>query len=422
MDTAELRRWAEFEGTALETGADKPLSITSRLIRFRWNGVLTVAVGDDASAKTRINLVLDALAWFLERGSDGDDTLNLLIGESDLTRGTDKRREQMDAIGTLVSALHDSPRIELWTKAGDAEPALVEPLPAEFTTATPAKWVDLMDGALESKPTGLAVDFVRAVGHPSVALYPKLSGSKSTQPWQLRIDGMEIGRLSATGGTLRLGKSELVPGHEPHTTWLRVVGPTPIEFDATTMDKAVGLVRGLIGAWSAGRPPGAVLAHGQAEHALEAHLLSGRLPLEVDGHTLRPAVPFDGLVLRAAQFPTLWGDVTRPARYLDALMADEQGRPWAIELKDQFAGGGHGSYLRAGIGQAVLYRHYIRTVEALDPWFRQFGLSHTECEAAVAFPTAAEKVKKTIELHIKVADLCGVRVLQFPVPGSLPLP
>ena len=69
------------------------------------------------------------------------------------------------------------------------------------------------------------------------------------------------------------------------------------------------------------------------------------------------AVPSRSGVLAAAQFPTLWGDVTRPARYLDALLADCEGRPWAVELKDQDAGGGHGAYLRHGIGQAVLYRH-----------------------------------------------------------------
>jgi hypothetical protein len=103
-------------------------------------------------------------------------------------------------------------------------------------------------------------------------------------------------------------------------------------------------------------------------------------------------------MLAAAQFPTLWGNVTRPARYLDALLADDLARPWAVELKDQDAGGGHGAYLRHGIGQAVLYRHYIRSAAALDPWFALHGLQRTQCQGALAFPTAAPSTAGVITL------------------------
>ena len=80
-------------------------------------------------------------------------------------------------------------------------------------------------------------------------------------------------------------------------------------------------IRSVIDRWSDPEHPGAVLGHGAAEHALEAHLLSGRLALHVGGSPLRSVIP-NATTLRAAQFPTLWGNVTRPARYLDALLAD----------------------------------------------------------------------------------------------------
>jgi hypothetical protein len=113
----------------------------------------------------------------------------------------------------------------------------------------------------------------------------------------------------------------------------------------------------------------------------------------------------------------LWGDVTRPARYLDALLADDAGRPWAVELKDQDAGGGHGKYLRHGIGQAVLYRHYIRSTEALDPWFQLYGLDRSECQAALAFPTAAASTKPVIEQLRTLAALYDVEVIEFTRPA-----
>jgi hypothetical protein len=129
------------------------------------------------------------------------------------------------------------------------------------------------------------------------------------------------------------------------------------------------------------------------------------------------AVPVRNGTLAAAQFPTLWGNVTKPARYLDALLADGDGRPWAVELKDQDAGGGHGAYLRHGIGQAVLYRHYIRTTEELDPWFASHGLARTGCCAALAFPIAAPGAKATVGLLQDLARCFMIEVVEFERPG-----
>ena len=186
-------------------------------------------------------------------------------------------------------------------------------------------------------------------------------------------------------------------------------------FDRSTLDEIVDTISELIAAFSDGTS--GVLNHGQPEHGLEAHVLSGRLPLTTStGLAFRLAVAAHDHVLRAAQFPTLWGDVTGPARYLDALLADDAGRPWAIELKDRYAGAGHGAYLRAGIGRAVLYRHYIRTATELAPWFQRYGLDHTQCRAALAFPTAPSTASGIVNQHIDLATRFDVDVIQFGRP------
>ena len=128
---------------------------------------------------------------------------------------------------------------------------------------------------------------------------------------------------------------------------------------------------------------------------------------------------------RAAPFRRRWctavdgrgcGPRTSPARYLDALLADGDGRPWAVELKDQEAGGGHGAYLRHGIGQAVLYRHYIKSVAELDPWFAHHGLDRTKCQAAVAFPNAAPATANVIKRLRALAKRYDVDVVEFARP------
>ena len=106
------------------------------------------------------------------------------------------------------------------------------------------------------------------------------------------------------------------------------------------------------------------------------------------------------------------------ARYLDALLADDDGRPWAVELKDQAAGGGHGAYLRAGIGQAVLYRHYIRSVKVLTSWCEALRLNRVQCEAALAFPTMKPGAANAVADHLEIARMCAVSIVQFQRPGN----
>jgi len=419
MTNATLRAWAaEHADGPVATGPDRRLSVTSKLVRFRWNDALTVAVGTDADAKTRINAVLDALALFLSQPEPADATVHLIVGTGPDGTEDPLIQEHLDAIGTLVTALTGGPTIRVWTVSAGNTPVELSCTPAEFTTGTPAKWTKLLLTAATTPVTGMAAAVTDALAsRASFALYPKLSSLKSPYPWQMRLDGLEIGRAGPAGVILALNSTDITKPNEPRATWQRIVGSEPLHFTTERLDELVTAVDQLIGSWTTPDNPRAVLGHGQAEHALEAHILSGRLTLNTASGQLRPAVPFRSGMLAAAQFPTLWGNVTRPARYLDALLADRDRRPWAVELKDQDAGGGHGAYLRHGIGQAVLYRHYLRSAAALDPWFELQSLQRTQCRAALAFPMAAPSTAGAIERLRSLADLYDVEVIEFERPG-----
>lgn len=421
MDTEALRSWAAEHGSAAPAGPDRDLSITSKVLRFQWNGAPAVAVGAEADGKTRINAVLDAVTWCTERHPIAK-TLHVLVGRSP----NDKVAvEHLQAMGTLAALLESGPSIRLWQVQPSGAAEEVEVVAATFTEtdeSAPVRWAGYLEAAWDQRPAGLAAELMRRLDHPSVALYPKLSSQKSNTPWQLRLDGLEIGRVGVKSGRLELATTNLSAAGEPRDQWRKVVVERAVGFDSGSLDRVVAMIHDLIARWSKNASPGAVLAHGQAEHALEAHVLSGRALLKTQSSgELRLAAPVVGGVLRAAQFPTLWGDVASPARYLDALLADEQGRPWAIELKDQDAGGGNGAYLRAGIGQAVLYRHYIRSIAALDAWFSSasgLGLDRRQCQAAVAFPTAVQGVSGSIQRHCELAARWGVEIIEFPRPGT----
>jgi hypothetical protein len=128
---------------------------------------------------------------------------------------------------------------------------------------------------------GMAASVAEALrGRPAFALYPKLSSLKSAEPWQMRLDGLEVGRIGSAGTTLGLASKDLTKPNEPRTSWQKIVGPDSIHFTHERLDDLVGLIDQLIAAWTDPKRPAAVLGHGQAEHALEAHVLSGRLTIK----------------------------------------------------------------------------------------------------------------------------------------------
>lgn len=407
MDTEAMRTWAAAVDSNASWTSDPIRSLSSKLVRFHLDGVPTVAVGADADTKVKINAVLDAVSWVLA-ASPASRTVRVIVGIDPAAKPNDA----LDAMYTVAAAMTAGPQVEVFTKQGDAAPQLCPSEPATFPKPVLEKWAGYLDRARTDQPTGVAAELINRIDHPAAALYPKLSGAGD---WQLRLDGLEIGRVGHARGELALASKSAATEGKPYEQWLAAIPTRRFAFDNTNLDAAVDRVAALIAEFGGGRP--GVLAHGQAEHGLEAYVLTGRTELvSASSGPLHPALPFVTGVLRSAQFPTLWGNVPSPARYLDALMADNQGRPWAVELKAPAVAGGNGSYLRAGITQAILYRRYICTATLLDPWFTHLGLVRQQCQAAVAFPTCAPGVA---DRHRKVANLCDVEVIEFTQPGGV---
>ena len=107
MTTPALRTWARTHaaGGDVVAGPDRRNSITSKLLRFRWNDALTVAVGADADGKTRINAVLDAVALFLNTPESDGDTVHLILGTGPDGAHDPAVREHLGAIGTLAAGM-----------------------------------------------------------------------------------------------------------------------------------------------------------------------------------------------------------------------------------------------------------------------------------------------------------------------------
>lgn len=421
METAELKAWAESEGALeIDVKQDGKLSISSKLLRFRWHGAPAVGVGAEHGADVRINSLIDGLAWFIGTAHDSDEELNILLG---FEAGEALLIEHVDAIGTLCACLEGGPRIRVWAVSADAGPVALPTGPSSFGPVVPTRWNHWLIRASDRTVDGLAAQVAALVEHPSFSIYPKLSKGDEVRPWQMRLDGLDIGRVGASSAVLQLDTSNPDADRHLHKTWKELVGTEPRQFDVDTRTELVALISTLIAAWQVSGAPDAVLGHGQAEHALEAHLLTGRLEIQsaIDG-PLSPAIPVEGKAVRGAQFPTLWGDVSSPARYLDVLLRDDVGNPFAVELKDQDAGGGHGQYLRHGLTQAVLYRHFIRSASELDPLFDRFGLRRDRCRAVLAFPaptlTVRPKVETKLARHRELAGRFGVEVIEFARPGS----
>ena len=245
MDKAALQAWAEVHSAGpVVSKPDRQLSLSSKLLRFPWNDAMTVAVASDADGKTLINAVLDAVALSVGQPGPGAATVHLMLGTGPGGADEPAIREHLGAIGTLVTELTGTPEAHVWTLAPGEEPTRAAVLPPAFTTETPANWAKMLKTAAGKPVAGMASAIVAALkGRPSFALYPKLSSLKSAEPWQMRLDGLEIGRAGESGATLGLASKDLTKPSEPRVTWQKVVGLHPRHFAADEVDELVSYVK-----------------------------------------------------------------------------------------------------------------------------------------------------------------------------------
>ena len=95
--------------------------------------------------------------------------------------------------------------------------------------------------------------------------------------------------------------------------------------------------------------------------------------------------------------------------------------PWAVEIKVAKAGGGYGRYLRQGLTQAVLYRHFLLAAHQYDAWFTSLEMSREDCQAALLYPQPTPQVAVQVEHKLAALDqLCrdfDVTPIRVDVPG-----
>jgi hypothetical protein len=416
LSPQELAEWlashADTSAGTVERSSDKSLSLSSTLVRATWRGRHTVAVSSSASAVVQVGAVTDLLAWHLARAGDpvDPDVVTLLLPETTST-------EVRDAARTLRDSLHDGVAVEILIQDEDANDIAFElddvAAPDYADSDRASSWMTMLAAWSVAEPKGAALQLAESVADDSLRLYPMLSQWRDLR-WSVRIDGLEVGRVTEFGGELNVGRDGPTGARSlARSKWVEVWGAKPLRFGAKASDDshpvatAAQTVRALIEIM---RDSSGELQHGQPEHRLESGVLRGLVPVRVAGHDLELAFP-DPLVSRGSQFPTLWG-AGGSVRYLDALLR-QGGVPWAVELK-VFGGGGSGAYYRHGLAQAVLYRHFIRTAAPVHPWFERAGMDASACEACLALPRAmAPSVTQRIEMLRRLGERFGVPVVEL---------
>lgn len=354
----------------MEWKSDKGNSISSATGQGVVDGMRSVEVRPDASAKVQIAALLDLLDLHL---SDADVGQPVDPGEVVL-RIPSLATEARGAVGTLVEALVAPVRVTVLEKdaSGEWRPARIG------WDADDVSEYDGWPGLLQRDRAvpDLVARIVRTADLPSLRAYPMLSTQAG---WSLRLEGLEVGRADARGVTLRVGKDGTGGNRSSQRqAWVEATGhDDPLTTDDVNV--AVQTITAFATSW---RALGQTRAE-QDEHALESRILRGATPIHVDGEPLALIRKDDGIVNWGSQFPTKWGAGGR-ARYLDALLRRES-TPWAIEMKVEGAAG-VGQYYRHAVAQAVLYREFIRRATPLHPWFDAQELDAPRCQAAVVVP------------------------------------
>ena len=222
---------------------------------------------------------------------------------------------------------------------------------------------------VEDSPPPLVQGLLDRVDRADFRAYPMLSRRGW---WSLRLKGLEVARVGARKGAVDVGKDrDKQPGPE-RTTWLATVleGRVVVTDDDSVMRAAAAVGR-FADAWAA---VAGADSRSQNEHALESRVLRGAVPLRPSSgpelELLTP--PGDTRVSWGSQFPTRWGP-TRIEQWSVPGRTAPPGERSVGTGNQGGRGGGVGRYYRHAVAQAVLYRHFIRQAEHLDPWFRGSG-------------------------------------------------
>lgn len=410
-DVAELltRRGAR----GVTTQADHLNSVSSGVVRAVLGGRLAVGVGSDHLHP--VSAFTDLVDLHLRGWAPPTATVTVRDEIDFYLAARASDRETPVALRTLSAALPTT-KARVFTLDPHGEPTRLGRGAPSFADASEhgyAGWLDLLD-AIPSAPPTLVTTLIETAGLPALRAYPMLSSRGKR--WSIRLEGLQVGVISAEGGYLGVGRDSSDGRRSAkRLAWVSIAGPEPIRVTAVNVVESADLLGRFAARWTTSATGGDRAI--QDEHALESRILRGDVQLTpAGGRTLTllnprgDTVPTpDPVVSWGSQFPTRWGPRAGAARYLDGLLRDGT-TPWAVELKVR-GPGGVGQYYRHAVHQAVLYREFIRTATPLRPWFRRHGLDQSTCRAAVVVPEEVGPAAHQVEKVRKVAAVFDVQLI-----------
>lgn len=381
LQAAGIVYWLDPNG-ALR--ADRQLWLSAHLVRCQdFGGVPTVFVA--SGMEQPWNGVVDAVHWLAhDRSRYRAAWGRVQVAFHESAPGT-----ALDAAATLAAAGNQRGGlvIELATYAlnrgGLTVRPLVRPAP-DFGSLTKVDgWARLLDKRSQT---------LNRAGIPQIGrdLIRELSTVVPAFRWY---------RNASEGGfSGRVGGLQCCRIEDGHSHISLVSGD---RFEAHNLGSLVGVITAVARDRA---NPQASIGTGKDEHLLESGVLRQAVPLNplhaVFGRVALTPMAFNEPPL---QLPALFGRRDRK-RHVDALL--RQGSvPWVVELK--VASGGQGQYYRHAIAQVVLYREFVRSANALHPWFANHGLDASRCEAAIAFPELRGSNQVCAAIRSTLSDTAG---------------
>lgn len=368
--------------TNIDPSRDMKNSISSKVVRCIFEGRRAVAVAAVEKAEVQIKALLDVVELHLVDAPAGGpvaaDAVTVLVQDSP------RLSEVRDALATLASEMRGGPAVRVLLLGSDGGVQHLElTVPAFNTAECYPRWPGLLKASQQGGAPELLEDLWEDLDHDAFRAYPMLTGFPY---WSLRVEGLEVGRVKDGSGWLDVGKPGSNGDSQARNVW---VGSTGLgdryEFGPGTIKEASFVIRNFAWEWLPYLAPGHSVDVKQNEHALESRILRGACPLTTNQGDELQLLEADPVINWGSQFPTRWGRVKgNSARYLDGLMKHGD-TPWALEMKVA-GGGGVGRYYRHAVGQAVLYRHFIRSAEPLHFWFEKYEVDPRGCRAAVVVP------------------------------------
>jgi hypothetical protein len=340
-------------------------SATGRLVD---NGVRAAQVRPDSTSKHQIAALLDLLDLHL----GGADAGTAVDADRVRLRVPSLMPEARGALGTLVNALKESIAVEVVELQGDDWAHATIGWDINDTSQYPT--LDTLLARPRPVPK-LVTDIVEGAGLDSLRAYPMLS---TVGGWSLRLEGLEVGRVSGSTAVLGVGKDGKGGRSAQREAWLEATGHED-RFRTDDADAVVAVIKAFSAKWQDANRQ----SPRQDEHALESRILRDAASVTVNNTRLALIATEPMTVNWGSQFPCKWGPSGK-WRYLDALLRDGR-TPWAVEMKVQ-GGAGVGQYYRHAVAQAVLYREFLRRAEIVRPWFLGRGLDAAICSAAVVVP------------------------------------